>query len=106
MSLWLPAEPLVLASRSAARRAMIEAAGIPLELAAADIDERAVEARASPGNASEAALLLAREKARVAGARITGRFLVGPDQTLTLGRARFPKPKSPEPPRAHPPPPH
>jgi len=96
MSLWLPAEPLVLASKSAARRAMIEAAGIPLEVAAADIDERAVEARASPGNASEAALLLAREKARVAGARITGRFVVGADQTLTLGRARFTKPKDRE----------
>src|SRR5262249_61269139 len=60
MSLWLPAAPLVLASKSAARRAMIEATGIPLELIPADIDERAVEARAGPGNPSEAAMLLAR----------------------------------------------
>ncbi|HYW60509.1 MAG TPA: Maf family protein [Xanthobacteraceae bacterium] len=92
MSLWLPAEPLVLASKSAVRRAMIEAAGIPLEVAPADIDERAVEARAVAGSATDAAVLLAREKARVAGAAFTGRFVVGADQTLALGRARFTKP--------------
>ena len=37
-SLWLASQPLLLASRSAARLAMIEAAGIPVEVAAADID--------------------------------------------------------------------
>jgi len=92
MSLWLAAEPLVLASKSAARRAIIEAAGIPLEIVSADIDERAVEARAGPHSASDAAIMLAREKARVGGARIKGRFVVGADQTLALGRARFTKP--------------
>jgi septum formation protein len=92
MSLWLGTEPLVLASKSAARRAIIEAAGIPVEIAPADIDERAVEARAGAISASDAAVLLAREKARVGGARITGRFVVGADQTLALGRARFTKP--------------
>ena len=44
-ALWLVEQPLVLASRSAVRRAMLEAAGIPLEIAPADIDERAVERR-------------------------------------------------------------
>jgi septum formation protein len=93
MTLWLAAEPLVLASKSAVRRAMLEAAGIPLEVAPADIDERAVEARAGAGTAADAAVLLAREKARAAGARIKGgRFIVGADQTLALGRARFTKP--------------
>jgi septum formation protein len=92
MPLWLAAEPLVLASKSAVRRAMIEAAGIPLEISPADIDERAVEARAPAGNASDAAALLAREKARVGGSHIRGRFVVGADQTLALGRARFTKP--------------
>jgi septum formation protein len=92
MSLWLPAEPLVLASKSAVRRAIIEAAGIPLEVAPADIDERGVEARAVAGSAADAAVLLAREKARVGGAAFTGRFVVGADQTLALGRARFTKP--------------
>jgi septum formation protein len=91
-SLWLAAEPLVLASRSAVRRAMIEAAGIPLEVAPADIDERAVEARIASGTAADAASLLAREKARVGAGRMRGRLVVGADQTLALGRTRFTKP--------------
>ena len=90
--MWLADQPLVLASKSAVRRAMIEAAGIPLEVAPADIDERAVEARAGAGTAADAAALLAREKARAGCARIKGRFVVGADQTLALGRARFTKP--------------
>jgi septum formation protein len=92
MALWLASEPLVLASKSAARRAMIEAVGIPLEVAPADIDERAVEARAATGSAADAAVLLAREKARVAAGRIAGRFVVGADQTLALGKTRYTKP--------------
>ncbi|HLH88200.1 MAG TPA: Maf family protein [Xanthobacteraceae bacterium] len=91
-SLWLAAEPLVLASKSAVRRAMIESAGIPLEIAPADIDERAVEKRIGSGTAADAASLLAREKARVGAARLRGRLVVGADQTLALGRTRFTKP--------------
>lgn len=92
MSLWLSAEPLVLASKSEVRRVLIEAAGIPLEVTPADIDERAIEARARVAGAAEAAVLLAREKARIGGSHIKGRFVVGADQTLALGRARFSKP--------------
>jgi septum formation protein len=92
MPLWLAAHPLVLASRSATRRAMLEAAGIPLELVPATIDERALEMRSPGGTASEIALLLAREKARAVAARVTGRFVVGADQTLVLGGRRFNKP--------------
>ncbi len=92
MALWLLPEPLVLASRSQVRRAMLEAAGIPIEAVTADIDERAVESRSGPLDATKAALLLAREKARAVAARIGGRFVVGADQTLALGRARFTKP--------------
>jgi septum formation protein len=92
MALWLSRDPLVLASRSAARRAMLQAAGIPIEIVVADIDERGVEQRAGPMSASDAALLLAREKAKAIAVRLTGRFVVGADQTLALGRARFTKP--------------
>jgi septum formation protein len=92
MALWLSPHPLVLASRSAARRTMLEAAGIPIEIAPADIDERGVESRAAPTSANEAALLLAREKAKTIAVRLPGRFVVGADQTLALGRARFTKP--------------
>jgi len=91
-TLWLAGRPLVLASRSAVRRAMIEAAGISLEIAPADIDERAVERRAGAGTAADAASLLAREKSRAGCAGFKGRFVVGADQTLALGRQRFTKP--------------
>jgi septum formation protein len=91
MSLWLPAEPLVLASSSAIRREMLAAAGIPLQVIPADIDERAIEAKSVPGDGREAAVLLAREKARAVKVS-PGQFVVGADQTLALGRARFTKP--------------
>src|SRR5437660_680120 len=91
-SLWLADQPLVLASRSASRRAMIEATGIPLEIAPADIDERAVERRAGAGPAADVASLLAREKSRAGCAGFKRRLVVGADQTLALGRARFTKP--------------
>ena len=94
MSLWLDPAPLILGSRSAARCAMLTAAGIPVETHPADIDEREIERRAGQVNASEAALLLAREKARAAGANFFKRFVVGADQTLALGERRFSKPAS------------
>jgi septum formation protein len=93
MSLWLAPEPLLLASRSAARRAMIEAAGIPVDIAAIAIDERAVEASAGPSDARQTALMLAQAKAKAAGSRWPGRIVVGADQTLALGQQRFDKPR-------------
>ena len=44
-ALWLAAEPLVLASQSKVRRALLEAAGIPVEGARPHLDERAIEQR-------------------------------------------------------------
>lgn len=90
--LWLAPTPLVIASKSAVRRAMLADAGFPLEVAEADIDERAVEIRGGPVAPDRAALLLAREKARVAAARFPGHYVVGADQTLALGERRFNKP--------------
>ena len=91
MSLWLAARPLVLASKSAARRALLEAAGVPVEIAPADIDERAVEARAGLDDAGMAAALLAREKAKAVAQNHPGRMVLGADQTLALGHCRFSK---------------
>lgn len=93
MPLWRSPHPLVLASKSLARRHMLVAAGIPVEVAAADIDERAAErSLVDAGNQSAAAPFLAREKARAVAARMPGRLVVGADQTLTLGGRRFTKP--------------
>jgi septum formation protein len=92
MALWQFADPLVLASKSAARRAILEAAGLPVVVAPIDIDERAVETRSGIAGAGDVAVLLAREKARVASARSGPSFVVGADQTLALGERRFTKP--------------
>jgi len=91
MPLWLAGGPLVLASKSAARRALLEAAGIPVEIEPADIDERAVEARAGLSDAETAAALLAREKAKAVAAKHPDRMVLGADQTLALGERRFSK---------------
>ena len=91
MPLWLAARPLVLASQSKARRALLEAAGVAIEVKPASIDERAVEARAELSDAGAVAALLAREKARAVAAADPERMVLGADQTLALGGRRFSK---------------
>jgi septum formation protein len=92
MPLWLAAAPLVLASRSAVRRTLLEAAGVPVETCPADIDERGVEAGAPLQAPVAIAALLAREKASVIAERNRGRLILGADQTLSLDGRRFAKP--------------
>ena len=92
MPLWLAGEPLVLASKSASRHAILREAGIPVAVEPADIDERAIEQRSAKQDAGELAAVLAREKARTIAARLPGRLVLGADQTLALGERRFSKP--------------
>ncbi len=92
MSLWLAPDPLVLASRSAARRALLEAAGIPIESHPADIDERGLEEKAALQSPAAVAAFLAREKAAVVAVSRPGRLVLGADQTLVLETERFAKP--------------
>ena len=97
MGLWLAEAPLVLASQSSSRRMLLTAAGIPVDAHPANLDERAVEARASAQPAAAlspgaAATLLAREKAIAVEHRFRGRLVLGADQTLSLGGERFSKP--------------
>ncbi len=93
MDLWLFPSPLVLASESEIRRAVLQAAGMPVEVRPADIDERAVERQAEAGDPAAAATQLAREKARAVAVAMPGRVVVGADQTLALGQQRFSKPR-------------
>ena len=93
MPLWLAVQPLLLASKSASRRSLLEAAGVPIEIHPADIDERGIEARAALQGPGEVAALLAREKARAVAAAKPGRAVLGADQTLALDTTRFSKPK-------------
>ena len=92
MPLWLAGEPLVLASKSAIRHALLRDAGVPVEVQPADIDERTIEQQNPARDAGELAALLAREKARTIAARLPGRLVLGADQTLAFGERRFAKP--------------
>ena len=92
MALWLGRDPLVLASRSAARRALLDAAGIPVAAHPADLDERRLEERASISAPGAVALMLAREKAAAVASLHLGRLVLGADQTLAFGERRFAKP--------------
>ena len=93
-TLWLAAQPLLLASGSTTRRDMLLAAGIPVEIVRPDIDERAVEAplvaEGSPADAVAAALACA--KALAVSQAYPGRLVLGADQTLTCEGAAFHKP--------------
>jgi septum formation protein len=93
VTLWGGA-PLVLASKSAVRRSLLEAAGIPVEVDPADIDERAVEAQLKDAGPDQVALMLAREKALAVGLQRRDKIVLGADQTLALGSRRFSKPGS------------
>jgi septum formation protein len=96
--LWLANALLVLASKSAARQALLKAAGIPFDIIAADIDERAVEAplRAKAAPAMAIAAHLARAKALAVSELSTSRLVIGADQVLALGDEIFTKPESRE----------
>jgi septum formation protein len=92
MSLWLSPEPLVLASKSTVRRAVLEMAGIPVEVMPAEVDERSIEAAAGMKSPADVAALLARAKAEAVASRMPGRAVLGADQTLALDTRRFSKP--------------
>ncbi|MBI3703126.1 MAG: Maf family protein [Rhizobiales bacterium] len=92
MPLWLDRQPLVLASKSNVRGKLLAAAGLRFEIRPANIDERAVEAKTGASDAAEAARLLARAKALAVAATRPGQLVLGADQTLALGPARFSKP--------------
>jgi septum formation protein len=92
MGLWIAPARLVLASRSESRHAILQAAGIPHEVAPADVDERLIERRAGTCDVALIAELLAREKALAVSAHRPGALVLGADQTLALGERRFSKP--------------
>jgi septum formation protein len=92
MSLWIAAQPLVLASKSQVRRQILAASGLPVEVRPAAIDERAIEAGAGAIAADQAARLLAHAKAAAVAKAMPGRLVLAADQTLSLGTQRFSKP--------------
>lgn len=93
-ALWRGSAPLVLASRSAARRALLDAARLPFEAVSAEVDERGLESEAVAAGAAPAqvAAVLARAKARAGSLAYPGRLVIGADQTLALSDEAFHKP--------------
>jgi septum formation protein len=92
MTLWLGKHPLVLASQSRARQALLANAGLEFEVMTADIDERAIQQASNLSTSDDIAGLLAREKALWVSSRRSGQFVIGADQTLALGPRLFNKP--------------
>ena len=92
MTLWRGTHPLILASQSTARQALLTSAGIAFEAIAAGLDEAAIKLASALSAPGEIAALLARDKALFVSAKHPGRYVVGADQTLMLGEQLFSKP--------------
>lgn len=83
---------IVLASQSASRRAMLEAAGIPFRAQPASVDERAIERGMGAAPPADIALELARAKALAVFA--PGETVLGSDSLVSCDGRRFDKPAS------------
>ena len=92
---------LVLASGSAARRALLEAAGLTFEVDPSPLDERLVKHRIrdAGGSVETAASELALAKA--SASKHPGSLIVGCDQILICGGSWFDKPKDLQEARSH-----
>lgn len=88
--------PLILASKSASRRAMLDAAGVAYESIPADIDERAVEAGLQGAEPEEIAEALAVAKAAAVAQHHPQTLVLGSDSLVVAGGRRFDKPQSRE----------
>lgn len=87
---------LILASKSASRRAMLDAACVAYSAVPAELDERAVEADladCAPGDVAEA---LSVAKAQAVAAQHPGKLVLGSDSLVVVDGRRFDKPASRE----------
>jgi septum formation protein len=86
---------IVLASKSASRRAMLDAAGVPFIAVPANVDERAIEAAMGPAALpSQVALALARAKALIVSGERPEALVLGSDSLVECDGRRFDKPES------------
>ena len=92
MTLWRDPQPLVLASQSSARQALLRNAGLPFDAIPTDLDERGLQHSSGLQDPGAIAALLARAKATAVSAQHPGRIVLGADQTLALGDRLFSKP--------------
>ena len=85
---------IVLASASASRKAMLQAAGVAFEARPANVDEAAIrrELIAVPG--AQVAMILAEAKALAGSAAAPGRLVLGSDSLVEVCGRIFGKPRS------------
>lgn len=88
------AVPLILASASPIRRAMLDQAGIEYEAMAANLDEAAI--KAGNDDPSAATLDLAKAKALQVSAARPGEWVIGSDSIVTVEGRMFDKPSGRE----------
>lgn len=91
-TVWRGSNPLILASRSQVRQALLANAGLSFETVPAAIDERAIQRSSGLARGDEIAVRLACEKAREVSSRSAGRYVIGADQTLECDGRLFNKP--------------
>jgi septum formation protein len=94
MSSGLEGSGLILASGSASRRAMLEAAGVRFEIVSPDVDERAMEAEMEGAEPEEIAQALSAAKAAAVSALRSGTLVLGSDSLVEVDGRRFDKPAS------------
>jgi septum formation protein len=85
--------PLILASSSAIRKALLDQAGVACEVVPPKVDEAALES-AHAGQDFELALALAQAKAEEVGARRPEAWVIGGDSVISVEGRRFTKPAS------------
>lgn len=92
---------LILASKSASRRAMLDAAGVIYEAVPADIDERATEASLNGAQSAQIAEALSIAKAVEVAKQYPQSVVLGSDSLVAVEGTRFDKPTSRENAREH-----
>lgn len=87
----MPSE-IILASTSSSRKSLMSGAGLAFRAIAADIDERSIEQQLGENVApTKVAAALADAKALDVSARYPDVYVIGSDQTLSLGKRIFHK---------------
>jgi len=83
---------IILASQSASRKAMLEAAGIPFEARGSSVDEAEIKRELIGVPASEVALILAEAKALAVSMGAPGQLVLGGDSMVEVCGRLFDKP--------------
>ena len=85
---------LILASASASRKAMLEAAGVAFEARPAAVDEPAIRRELVAVPPAQVAMILAEAKALAGSAAAPGRLVLGSDSLVEVCGRIFAKPRS------------